>query len=113
MHLYRNGRLFRPSSFRLLDCFWQSAHLVVSFAHSFFAASHWSLVHFSTCVGTEAFDESAADVAGAGLVAGGDAAVCAMAALDRTAASNVAVRQKPIRDMRVSSFLDFEAGGGL
>src|SRR5664279_4497787 len=110
MHLYRNGRLFRPSSFRLLDCFWQSAHLVVSLSHSFFAASHWALVHFSTCVGTEAFDESAADVAGAGLVAGGDAAVCAIAALDRTAVSNAAVRQGLVRDMRVSSFPGSEAG---
>ena len=52
----------------------------------------------------EAFDESVADVAGAGLVAGGDAAVCAIAALDRIPARNAAVRQKPIRDMRVSSF---------
>ena len=73
-------------------------------AHSFFAASHWSLVQFSTCVDTEVFDESVADVAGAGLVAGGDAAVCAIAALDRIPARNAAVRQEPIRDMRVSSF---------
>jgi DnaJ-class molecular chaperone len=36
----------------------------------------------------EAFDESVADVPGAGLVAGGDTAVCAMAALDRTAVRN-------------------------
>jgi hypothetical protein len=86
----------------LFDCFWQSAHLAVSLAHSFFAASHWSFVHFSTCVGIEAFDESVADVAGDGLVAGGDAEVCAIAALDRTAARNAAVRQKLIRDIGVS-----------
>jgi hypothetical protein len=97
----------------LLDCFWQPAHLVVSLAHSFFADSHWSLVHFSTCVGIEAFDESAAEVAGAGLVLGGDAEVCAMAALDRSAARNAAVRQKPIRDMRVSSFSTQELNGGV
>jgi hypothetical protein len=84
--------------------------LVVSLAHSFFAASHWSFVHFSTCVGIEAFDEPVEDVAGDGLVAGGDAEVCAIAALDRTAARNAAVRQKLIRDIRVSSFWDSNAG---
>jgi len=52
----------------------------------------------------DAFDDSVADVAGADFVAGGDAAVCAIAALDRTAARNAAVRQRLIRDMRVSSF---------
>jgi hypothetical protein len=50
----------------------------------------------------EAFDESVADVAGASFVAGGDAEVCAIAALDRTAARNAAVRQKLIRDIGVS-----------
>ena len=59
----------------------------------------------------EAFDGSVADVAGAGFVAGGDAEVCAMAALDRAAARNAAVRQKPIRDMRASSFLDAKRQG--
>ena len=73
-------------------------------AHSFFAASHWSLVQFSTCADTEVFDESVADVADAGLVVGGDAEVCAIAALDRIPERNAAVRQKPIRDMRVPSF---------
>src|ERR1019366_3976777 len=80
----------------------------VSLAHSFFAASHWSLVQFSTCVDTEVFDESVADVAGAGFVAGGDAEVCAIAALDRPAARNAAIRQKPIRDMRVFLFWRFK-----
>ena len=78
--------------------------MAVSLAHSFFAVSHWSFVQVSTWVGMEAFDASVADVAGAGFVAGGDAEVCAIAALDRAAARNAAVRQKPIRDMRVSSF---------
>jgi hypothetical protein len=80
----------------------------VSLAHSFFAASHWSFVHFSTCVGIEALDESVADVAGAGFVTGGDAEVCAIAALDRTAARNAPVRQKLIRDMRVFLLLRFK-----
>jgi hypothetical protein len=97
----------------LFHCFWQSAHLAVSLAHSFFAASHCSFVHFSTCVGIEAFDESTAEVAGAGLVLGGDAEVCAMAALDRSAARNAAVRQKPVRDMRVSSFSTQKLNGGV
>jgi hypothetical protein len=68
------------------------------------------VVHFSTCVGIEVFDESATEVAGAGLVAGGDAEVCAIAAPDGTAARNAAVRQTLIRDMRVSSFLHAKAG---
>ena len=52
----------------------------------------------------EAFDESVADVAVAGLFAGDGTGVCAMAALDRAAANNAAVRQKPIRDIGVFFF---------
>jgi hypothetical protein len=87
--------------------------LVVSLAHSFFAASHWSLVHFSTCVGIEAFDESVVEGAGVDLVAGDDGEVCASAAPERNAAKNAAVRQKPIRDMRISSFEIQELDGGV
>jgi hypothetical protein len=56
----------------------------------------------------EGFDESVADVAGAGFVASGDTEVCAIAALDRTAARNAAVKQKPVRDMSVSLIFDLE-----
>ena len=53
----------------------------------------------------EAFDEFVADAVGAGFVAGGDTAVCAMAALDRTAVRNAVLRQKLVRDINVSSLI--------
>jgi hypothetical protein len=50
----------------------------------------------------DAFDESVADAAGAGFVAGGDTEVCAMAELDRTAVSNAVFRQSQVRNIDVS-----------
>jgi hypothetical protein len=48
----------------------------------------------------EGFDESVADAAGAGLVAGGDVEVCAMVALElMVAAKTTAVKQNQMRDM--------------
>jgi hypothetical protein len=51
----------------------------------------------------EAFDESVAEAAGAGFVAGGDTAVCATAALDRTAVRNAVFRLKLVRDINLFS----------
>jgi hypothetical protein len=59
-----------------------------------------------------AFDESVPDVAGAGFVAEGDAGVCAIAALGRTAAKNADASQKPVRDIGVSSIWDSGMPGG-
>ena len=50
----------------------------------------------------EGLDDAGEDFAGAGLLAGRDTEVCAIAALDRAAAKNIAFRQKLVRDIRVS-----------
>jgi hypothetical protein len=82
IHVWRNDQLFRPSSFCLLDCSWQSAHFALSLAHFSFAASHCALVQVSICVAVEGFDESGADTSGDDLVAGGDSEICATTALE-------------------------------
>jgi hypothetical protein len=52
-----------------------------------------------SCVDMDAFDESVADAAGAGFVAGGDTEVFAMAELDRTAVRNAVLRQSQVRNI--------------
>ena len=51
----------------------------------------------------DGFDDAGEDLAGAGLVSGGDTEVCAIAALDRATVKNIAFRQKLVRDISVSS----------
>ena len=54
----------------------------------------------------EGFDESGADAAGAGLVAGGDTEVCAIAALElMTAAITTVVRRNRMRDKGAFSLM--------
>jgi hypothetical protein len=91
----------------LFHCFWQLAHLVVSLAHSFFAASQCALVQLSTLAGTDALDVPAV-AAGAGLVAG----ACAIAAPDSAAVTIAAIRQKLVRGLSMSSplIVRFRAG---
>jgi len=83
----------------LFHCFWQLAHLALSLAHSFFAASHRALVQVSTLTESEGFDDD--EAAAAGLV--DDGGVCAIAALDSTTVTMAAARQKLVRDLFMSS----------
>jgi hypothetical protein len=72
-------------------------------AHSFFAASHCFLVQVFTRVAAEGFDESGADAAGAGFVAG-DTEVCAIAALElMSAPTTTAARQNRTQDINIFS----------
>ena len=91
----------RPSCLCLFHCFWQLAHLAVSLAHSFFAASQCALVQVSTRAGKDVFEASVA-AADAGLVAAGDG-VCAVAALDSATVKMAAFSQKLVPGIFMSS----------